>query len=244
MWPSGTCGRRWAASNRNSLKISICSLMGFRPPYGSGLRGPMRVGHAVRGGEARVFDDFGPVHGLQEKMGEVEILDCLGREGVLGEDELEFVSGPDVEVRASLGAHANPVETGRKWACPVGLNRALEALLGEEGENGGVELEGGFAAREDNVWTATHPTVFGPGVDDPADQLLCALEAAAAGAVGADEVGVAELADSLIAIAFTSAPQVASGEAAEDRGPACLGAFSLQSKEEFLHRITHVAERW
>ena len=64
-------------------------------------------------------------------------------------------------------------------------------------------------------------------------------ELAAAVAVGADEVGVAEVADRGRAVLLAAAPQVAAGEAAEHRGAAGVGALALQCVEDFLDRVGH-----
>src|SRR5262249_42509799 len=65
-------------------------------------------------------------------------------------------------------------------------------------------------------------------------------EAAAAGTIGADEVGVAPgraAARATAAILGAPAPQVAPGEAQEHGGAAGLGALALQRVEDFLDRV-------
>ncbi|MNT29749.1 hypothetical protein D3C72_1655060 [compost metagenome] len=62
---------------------------------------------------------------------------------------------------------------------------------------------------------------------------------AAAGAIGADEIRVAELAYRAGAVLFPAAPQVAAGKAAEHRGAAGVGAFALQRIEDFLDGVSH-----
>ena len=55
----------------------------------------------------------------------------------------------------------------------------------------------------------------------------------------AHEVGVAERADRLVAVALQPAPQVAAGEAQEDGGPPGLTALALHRQKDFLGRIGH-----
>ena len=72
---------------------------------------------------------------------------------------------------------------------------------------------------------------------------FCRCELAAAVAVDADEVRVAELADGAGAITLEAAPQVAAGKAQEDGGAARMRALSLQGVEAFLDRVCHGAGR-
>src|SRR3546814_14663995 len=55
--------------------------------------------------------------------------------------------------------------------------------------------------------------------------------------VGADEIGVAELTDRLGAILLAPRPQIAAGEAAEDRAAARLRALALQGEENLFDRV-------
>src|SRR3546814_19380362 len=57
--------------------------------------------------------------------------------------------------------------------------------------------------------------------------------------VGADEIGVAELTDRLGAILLAPRPQIAAGEAAEDRAAARLRALALQGEENPFDRVDH-----
>src|SRR6185295_11959273 len=60
-----------------------------------------------------------------------------------------------------------------------------------------------------------------------------------AGPIRADEIGVAELADRLGAIGLAAAPEVAPGEAAEDRGPSGVRTLALERVVDLLHRVRH-----
>src|SRR5262249_25079594 len=60
---------------------------------------------------------------------------------------------------------------------------------------------------------------------------------AAAGAVGADEVGVAEFANGLGAVLLAAGPQIAAGKTAEHRRAAGLCALALQRQEYLFDRV-------
>jgi hypothetical protein len=66
------------------------------------------------------------------------------------------------------------------------------------------------------------------------------LELAAALAVGADEIGVAEGAGGAGAVFFAPGPQVAAGKAAEHGRPAGMRAFALQGVENLFDAVSHV----
>src|SRR5437660_1235982 len=76
---------------------------------------------------------------------------------------------------------------------------------------------------------------------DRGGQLLGRGEATAAGAVGADKIGVAEVANGCSPVFFAPRPQIAAGEAAEDRRAAGVGAFALQGVEDLLNGVAHAA---
>ena len=62
-------------------------------------------------------------------------------------------------------------------------------------------------------------------------------ELAAARPVGADEIGVAEIAWAVAPVLLAPAPQIAAGKAQEHRAAARLHALALQRQEGFLDRV-------
>src|SRR5258705_118673 len=66
-----------------------------------------------------------------------------------------------------------------------------------------------------------------------------ALELATARAVGADKVGVAEIALRGRSVGFPARPQIAAGKAQEHRPAARLHALALQGQKRFLDRVGH-----
>ena len=63
------------------------------------------------------------------------------------------------------------------------------------------------------------------------------FELASARTIGADEIGIAELAHGVAAIFLASRPQVAASEAAEHRRRSGIGAFALERVENLFDGI-------
>ena len=122
------------------------------------------------------------------------------------------------DLRARLGADAEPVDAARRRQRPVALHRHLEAA--------GVErVDQGPSSWSKGSPPVTTTSLRSPSAHRPIDLVGERLRvvAAAVQAVGADEVGVAEGAVRGGAVALAAAPQVAAGEAQEDRAPpACM----------------------
>src|SRR5262249_2942727 len=77
--------------------------------------------------------------------------------------------------------------------------------------------------------------VAAPRLAGSLGEIVGADELAAAIAMGADEVGVAEIANRRCAVDLAAGPQIAAGEAAEHGRPSGLHAFALQRVENLLH---------
>ena len=150
---------------------------------------PLRVLHAVLDGLFGVGQAGGAVHGLQEEVLEVQVFEARGQGVGLGVDQLEFVAAFDDDRRGAFGADADPVDAGRRLDGAVGFDGDGEAARVDDGEQGRVELQQGFAAGEDDVAVGG---VGAPGGFDGVGEPFGGGEFAAAVAVGADEVGVAE----------------------------------------------------
>src|SRR5262249_14298067 len=100
-----------------------------------------------------------------------------------------------------------------------------------------VHLEQRFAAGADDERPAAGARR--PGGADRRGEVGRAGEEAAAGAVGADEVGVTERADRPRAVLLAAGPEVAAGEAAEDRRAAGVQPLALQGVEDLLDAVAH-----
>src|SRR5579871_1233367 len=130
LWPGGTCGRRWAASMVNSLKISIGVSLSGNAEQLMRLQAesPLRMLQAIAQSEFGVFLATWAIHWLQEEVPEVQMLEALRLCSLLREDELQFLPGLEDERCARLGTHANPINAGRRQLRAVGFDGNLKAL--------------------------------------------------------------------------------------------------------------------
>lgn len=184
-----------------------------------------------------IADRVGIGHGLQEEIVE-------GQGGKLGQierlrpHELQFMSGLLDPARSCFGAHADPVHGLGDLAGAVGFQGDVEASGVQGFDQGGVQLQGGFAAGDDHAGgsRSAAPEV-GYGVGEGVGRFVFASVVA----VGGDEIRVAEAAGGGLSGFFLAVPQVATGKAQEDRRAAGAGAFSLQGREDFLDPVGHGA---
>ena len=152
----------------------------------------------------------------------------LGLGARLREHQLELVALLQHQLRAGLGRDAHPVEPLGRRPGAVGLHRHLEAARVQRVHQRRVELQQRLAAGADDELALGRAV---PRQVDRVRQRVGARERAAAGAVGAHEVGVAEAADGPLAVALVAAPQVAAREAAEHRGSPGVRALALERVE-------------
>src|SRR5258706_9954562 len=152
-------------------------------------------------------------------------------------DELELVALFHFERAFRLRAHAHPVDPGWELERAVGLDRDQETARVQRGHEFRVHLERGLAAGEHGK----PARVFRgrPFAPDRVGERVRGGVFAAARAVGADEIRVADPPHGARAILFVPGPQIASGEAAEHRGTPGIHAFALQRVEDFLD-LVHV----
>src|SRR5262245_55655828 len=147
------------------------------------------------------------IHGLEEEMGELEALDLAWRQRLLRIHQLELVTGALDEWYAGFGAHADPVDCGRNGEGPVGLDGDLEAHFVQSLGQRLIDLQHGLSAGEHDIrqraGIATPPLAAGSG------ETLRRSKLAAARAVGAPEIGIAELAGGLGAIRLAAGPEIA-----------------------------------
>src|SRR5581483_8350172 len=191
---------------------------------------PPGVAHAVGDGALGILALLRPVHRLQQEVPEAPALEVLRPRAFLREHELQLVAAAHLDLGARLGAHADPVDAGRDVDGAVRLDRDLEAPRVQRAHELRVELQRGLAARQHREARAPAR----PQRGDALGERLGGVEPAAARAVGADEVGVAELAYRVRAVGLAAAPQVAPGEAAEHRRAPRVRALALQRIEDLF----------
>ena len=119
----------------------------------------------------------------------------------------------------------------------VGLDRDLETLRMERIDQIGIDLQQRLAAGQHDEASAR--ACGRPMGSDGRRQRLGRREPAAAGAVGADEIGIAEAADGARPVFLAAAPQVAARKPAEHRRPPGLAALALQRVEDLLDAVGH-----
>src|SRR5690606_31928738 len=117
----------------------------------------------------------------------------------------------------------------------VRLDGDLEAACMQRVDQRRIKLEQRLAAGADDE--AAFRGLRFPGALDGVRESIGTPEFAAVRPVRADEIRVAKGADGAGAVLLAAGPQIAPGEAAENRGPARIRAFALQRVEDFLDRI-------
>src|SRR4051812_39190429 len=103
-------------------------------------------------------------------------------------------------------------------------------------DEGRIDLQQRLAAGQHHIAVGI---VAGPLPGDDVREFVGSGVAAAERAVGADKVGIAELANGGGAVLFAAAPQVAAGKTADHRGAAGMRAFALQGQEYLFDRVAH-----
>src|SRR5471030_426635 len=198
---------------------------------------PLRVAFARLDRQRGVEGGQRAVHRLDEEI--VEVQAFVGRQVLLGlrDYDLDFIALADHQLGTHLRADADPVDAGRHRQGAVGFDGDLEAHRVHRGDQLQVQLQQRLAAGEDHVFAGR--VSVRPQRVDGRRQRFGRGELAAALAVGADEVGVAELADGAGAVAFTAGPQVAAGKAAEHGGTPGMGALALQGVKDFFDTVSH-----
>ena len=178
----------------------------------------------------------GAVHRLDQEMAEIPAFE-LGRiDSVLGPDQLQFVARALDDLGPGLGADADPVEPADRRQRAVGLDRDSEAALVQRVDQRAVELKHRLAAGHHRQPLLRART---PQCRDMIGERVRVGELAAALPVGADEIGVAEIALRLRPVLLAPRPQIAPGEAQEHRPAARLDALALQRQERFLDGVGH-----
>ena len=99
-----------------------------------------------------------------------------------------------------------------------------------------VDLQQRLAAGQHDVAVGV---LAGPLRGDGVGEFVGRGIAAAQRAVGADKIGIAELAGRGGAVLLAAAPEIAARETAKHRRPPGMGAFALQGQKDLFDRVTH-----
>ncbi len=183
--------------------------------------------------------ELGAVHRLQEEVLEVGVGEALRRGVRLRVDELELVAAQQHGGRARLGADADPVDAVGRLERAVRLDGDLEARLVQRADERRRPSAGAARRRCRRRAACRGRRRLGHCAATASASSCGGVELAAAVAVGADEVGVAERADGRGAVLLVPRPEVAAGEAAEHGRPPGVGPLALQRVEDLLDGVGH-----
>jgi hypothetical protein len=114
------------------------------------------MAETVLDGELGVERCVGPIHGLQEKMAEVQLLELFRRRILLGINELELAPPRLDQGRSGLGAYTDPIKRVGRGSGAVGFDGDLKAAIVQFGDQLLVELEERLPSSADDVllWQA------------------------------------------------------------------------------------------
>src|SRR5262245_30343118 len=168
-------------------------------------------------------------------MVEGETFEAPRVERLLRVDELQLIPRALVERRAAFGTYAIPVDRARHGQRAVRLDGAFEAFGMKRRDERLIDLQHRLAAGQHDIRPRSRIAV--PRGAGGAGEAGGVGELAAARSIGADEIGVAEIADGAGTVRLAARPEIAAGEAAEHGRAAGLHAFALEGVIDFLDRI-------
>src|SRR5215213_1539241 len=115
---------------------------------------PARMCKAVAEGGLGVCLKVRSVHGLKEEMRKREGFESLRLRTRLGEDELDLVSAPYLQLGARLWTYADPVYLGQAGQGAIGLDRYLEVSRVKGIHEAAVELQERLTPRANHERTS------------------------------------------------------------------------------------------
>jgi hypothetical protein len=167
---------------------------------------------------------------------ELQVLETFRGRCRLGVDQLELLAGDLGELRACFRAYANPINSRRCGDRPIGFYSDGEAVSMNGFDKWLIELEEGFAARENDI-AAIWPSA--PGAKNGIGEFDRRSEGTPTHSVGANKFRITKSTDGRCAVLFAATPEVAARKSTEDSGATSLSAFSLERFEEFFDRVSH-----
>ena len=192
------CGSRWAASKRELLEDLGDAHRMPSDLVGLEAQPPLGMVQAVGDRQLRCSrSTLGAVHRLQEEVVEVAVArSARAAPPSCGIDELQLVAASEHGLGPGLRADADPVESRRAASSVPLVSTAISKPPACSASiSVGVELQQRLAAGADDEAAGPAVGAAGQCAATRAGQVVGGAELAAAGAVGADEVGVAEPAD-------------------------------------------------
>jgi len=113
---------------------------------------PLRVRKAIACCSGNIGALVRSVHGLQEKVPEIEMLELFGPCERLRVNEFQLTARCQNQGGIGFRADANPIEAGRSRLRSVCLDRDLEIAAVQSVDERQIELEQRLAAGAHNVW--------------------------------------------------------------------------------------------
>lgn len=160
-------------------------------------------------------------------MLEGEVFELIGSQAILRMNQLELVAPCLQQIAPGLGTDADPVDALGRGKRAVGFQSHRESSEVQVRNERLIELQQRFSSGADNESGTGRGGVIGPCGSNSFGELGGAFVLAASGAVGAEDVGVAEAANGGRSILLPSRPEVAAREPQQDRCAAGVRAFTL-----------------
>lgn len=174
------------------------------------------------------------VHWLEIEKVEVQVRKHFRCCPWLREYELQFVAGTEQYLGSGFWAHTYPVNTRGGGDRAIGLDGYFKPLLVQCLDEGFIELQEWLPSGTNYVWGTG---ASGPQRCDCCREGIGRIVFSTESPIRSPEVGIAKPADCVVPVFFTSAPEVAAGEAAENSGAAALRALSLKGEKDFFYGI-------
>jgi hypothetical protein len=203
---------------------------------------PTWIFEAVPDSKFGIAIAFRPIHRLQKKMLEPQVLKGIGPRFSLRIDEFKFVTGYLHKFGSGFWTDADPIDAGWSSYCSVCLNSDLKAKGLDRCQERGVQLQKRLSPGDDDKFSVrmmrTGP-VAGPHSVNRRSKVFRGIELSSAIAVGADKIRVAELANRLRSIYFTAGPQIATGKSTKHGSATGLATLALQCVKDLFDGIGH-----
>ena len=203
---------------------------------------PTWIFEAVPDSKFGIAIAFRPIHRLQKKMLESQVLKGIGRSFSLRIDEFKFVTGYLHKLASGFWTDADPIDAGWSSYCSVCFDSDLKAKDLDRRQKRCVQLQKRFSSGDDDKFSVRMIRtgfVTGPHSVNRRSQVFRGIELSSAIAVGADKIRVAELANRLYSVYFTAGPQIATGKTTKHGSAAGLTALALQGVKDLLDGIGH-----
>ncbi len=228
--------RRPVLSERAVRDGGMCGLPHANILVGLNAQSPPRVGQAVIHREDGICRLIWPIHRLEPKVLEGQVLEPIWQGLCLRKDQLQLLPRNLKDRRTGLWADADPIDASGCRYRSVGFHGDFEPPGVERLNERRIKLHQWLATCANHQLRIPLPAP--PHRRDMVGHRFRCREFPTAATIGSDEVRVAEGAGRTSSIAFESAPQIAAGEAQKHGRAARLPALALHCQEDLLGGIS------